>query len=172
MSGSLRFDVLSRSRGMCVACGAKSTEASLHVDHIVPRSLGGRTEMDNLQALCYRCNTEKRDRDETDFLRWHNRLKYRSSECAFCKKPPSAKSNSLAYALVAQDALKGHSLVIPNRHVGTFIDMIPAERSLCLALVDEVIRDIKEETSATMFDVNGLDNTDRNHCCIRIAPVR
>lgn len=171
LSGSLRYDVLSRSKGMCVACGAKSTEASMHIDHIIPRSLGGRTEIGNLQALCYRCNTEKRNRDETDFLRWHNRLKYRNRGCTLCEKPPWAKSNGLAYALTAQETKKGHSLVIPNRHVGSFIDMIPSERSLCLAMVDEVIKDIREEASITKFNVSGFDNMHENHCCIKISPA-
>ena len=39
------------------------------VDHIVPASLGGESILENLQPLCFRCNTEKRNRDDTDFLK-------------------------------------------------------------------------------------------------------
>jgi hypothetical protein len=30
-----------------------------HVDHVIPRRLGGDDSMDNLQALCKRCNLAK-----------------------------------------------------------------------------------------------------------------
>ena len=33
-SGSLRYDVLAKSWGFCVACGVSSAEVLLHVDHI------------------------------------------------------------------------------------------------------------------------------------------
>ena len=42
-------------------------ERALEMDHITPRNKGGRDEISNLQALCYRCNAMKRDRDDTDF---------------------------------------------------------------------------------------------------------
>ena len=37
-SGSLRYDVLAKSRHVCAACGVSSAEARLHVDHIIPIS--------------------------------------------------------------------------------------------------------------------------------------
>ena len=46
---SLRAAVLARDGGKCLRCGAT---ADLHVDHIVPVSLGGRTVFENLQTLC------------------------------------------------------------------------------------------------------------------------
>ena len=70
-SGSLRYDVFAKSKGVCAACGVLSTEARLHIDHIIPISVGGRDRIDNMQALCYKCNTQKRDRDDTNFLLWH-----------------------------------------------------------------------------------------------------
>lgn len=45
-----------RAGRMCAACGG--TE-KLQVDHIVPISRGGRTELGNLQILCRRCNISK-----------------------------------------------------------------------------------------------------------------
>ncbi len=39
----------------CFACGEPSTD----VDHIVPKSLGGSDDEDNLQALCHRCHSRK-----------------------------------------------------------------------------------------------------------------
>lgn len=60
----LRFLVLQRDRFTCVGCGASpatNPETRLHVDHIVPFSKGGKTESDNLQTLCERCNLGKAD---------------------------------------------------------------------------------------------------------------
>ena len=62
----LRYQVLERD-GRCLACGATPKGAKLHVDHIVPWSQGGRTELDNLQTLCARCNLGKGNRATHDF---------------------------------------------------------------------------------------------------------
>lgn len=64
----LRFNVLRRDRFSCRHCGAspaKVVGVELHVDHIVPWSTGGETTLDNLQALCSRCNLGKSNLDET-----------------------------------------------------------------------------------------------------------
>ena len=48
--------VWNRDTGKCVYCG--STE-NLHLDHIIPFSKGGATNVENLQLLCQKCNLEK-----------------------------------------------------------------------------------------------------------------
>ena len=59
----LRFLVLARDNFSCCACGASPAKDGgitvLHVDHIIPWSLGGKTTMDNLQTLCDKCNLGK-----------------------------------------------------------------------------------------------------------------
>ena len=67
ISGTLRYEVLKRARFRCELCGVSAEVRALEVDHIVPRGRGGTDDPDNLQALCYRCNSMKRDRDTTDF---------------------------------------------------------------------------------------------------------
>ena len=60
----LRFIVLKRDNFKCCACGASSAKdpaVVLHVDHIIPWSKGGETEIDNLQTLCSKCNLGKSD---------------------------------------------------------------------------------------------------------------
>ena len=60
MSESMRYDVLKRDGFRCKICGASSKDgANLQVDHIIPVSKGGKTEMNNLQTLCSRCNIGK-----------------------------------------------------------------------------------------------------------------
>lgn len=53
---AIRLRVLDRDRHRCVICGSKR---HVVVDHIIPRSAGGRNTMQNLQALCSSCNTRK-----------------------------------------------------------------------------------------------------------------
>ena len=58
----LRWQVLKRDRFTCRACGASPAlkpNVELQVDHIVPWSKGGKTEIENLQTLCSLCNLGK-----------------------------------------------------------------------------------------------------------------
>ncbi len=65
-----RRAVLDRDRWTCVYCGAQPGErqgrvlvrADFTVDHIVPRSRGGRNSWTNTACACYRCNQRKADR--------------------------------------------------------------------------------------------------------------
>jgi hypothetical protein len=55
-----RAIVLMRDGATCRLCGATpQSGARLHVDHIVPWSLGGETVIENLQILCEPCNIGK-----------------------------------------------------------------------------------------------------------------
>jgi hypothetical protein len=62
ISLSLRYFVLKRDRFRCVTCGrspATHLQTTLHLDHIHPWSMGGRTEVSNLRVLCVECNLGK-----------------------------------------------------------------------------------------------------------------
>jgi 5-methylcytosine-specific restriction endonuclease McrA len=53
-----RRAVFVRDGGRCVYCGVPATS----IDHVVPRSRGGRHEWDNVVSACRRCNHVKADR--------------------------------------------------------------------------------------------------------------
>lgn len=60
-----RYAVFFRAGFKCQACGASpksDNEVKLHVDHILPKSLGGCEQSHNLQALCLECNISKGNR--------------------------------------------------------------------------------------------------------------
>lgn len=65
MTASMRRRVLERDGHWCVGCGWPHTPdgspdgSGLHIDHMVPVSRGGRTEMGNLTVLCAPCNLSK-----------------------------------------------------------------------------------------------------------------
>lgn len=63
MSPGLRYDVLKRDGFKCVLCGRTAEQGcKLHVDHIIPVSKGGKTEVNNLRTLCEDCNLGKSDK--------------------------------------------------------------------------------------------------------------
>lgn len=65
MTKKLREFIKKRDNFTCCNCG-NSTQVEpnllLEIDHIIPVSKGGRTEEDNLQTLCWKCNREKSDK--------------------------------------------------------------------------------------------------------------
>lgn len=68
----LRYQVLRRDGGKCVLCGVTAADgATLHVDHIKPRSLFPELELEitNLQVLCADCNLGKSNTDQIDWRR-------------------------------------------------------------------------------------------------------
>lgn len=61
---SMRAFVMERDGFKCRRCNASSADgARLVVDHIVPVAKGGTGDHDNLQTLCWDCNSGKSDRD-------------------------------------------------------------------------------------------------------------
>ena len=176
--GKLRYDVLAKSGGHCVACGVSALKTALEVDHIVPVNMGGTNDISNLQALCYKCNAQKKDRDKTDFIMVLNRLKYRNPKCSLCTSDRHVMGNDMAFAVLhGKPVTDLHSLVLPKRHVGSFFDLIPAEKTLCMDLVDSVKTQIQDsDRSVTGFNV-GFDagrtaGPMTEHCQIHIIPRR
>jgi hypothetical protein len=64
--GELGEQVRERAEGRCEYCRMHQVlqGATFHVEHIVPRSHGGATELDNLAWACPGCNLCKSDRTE------------------------------------------------------------------------------------------------------------
>ncbi len=60
---NLRAKMLSIAGGRCQMCGRTTMEdkIKLHIDHRIPRDWGGKTEEDNLWAICSTCNEGKKD---------------------------------------------------------------------------------------------------------------
>src|ERR671912_1000042 len=87
VSGTLRYEVLKRARFRCELCGVSADIRALEVDHILPRNRGGGDDISNLQALCYSCNSMKRDRDDTDFRQVRESYEKREEDCPFCQIP-------------------------------------------------------------------------------------
>lgn len=61
-SKALRFEILRRDQFRCHYCGTEASQAELHVDHVVPQSLGGTNDPSNLVTACVECNSGKAGR--------------------------------------------------------------------------------------------------------------
>lgn len=55
----IRFEVLKRDNFTCQYCGAHGEGVVLEVDHIIPISKGGTSDMGNLSTACFDCNRGK-----------------------------------------------------------------------------------------------------------------
>jgi hypothetical protein len=54
-----RTQIFQRSEGKCALCKMKLSLTNFHADHIVPYRHGGKTTVENGQALCTACNRKK-----------------------------------------------------------------------------------------------------------------
>ena len=57
-----RANVYLRDRNQCQYCGRVTRQAQLTLDHVHPRSRGGRTTWRNIVVSCFRCNALKANR--------------------------------------------------------------------------------------------------------------
>lgn len=57
-----RKNVLLRDRYQCQYCGVKCRHGAISIDHVQPRSRGGKTNWTNVVAACHTCNRRKGSR--------------------------------------------------------------------------------------------------------------
>lgn len=180
VSGTLRYEVLKSAKFCCELCGISAEEKALEVDHIVPRNHGGTDDLSNLQALCYSCNSMKRDKDDTDFREVRKSYLNRQSGCLFCEIPQQRviASNALAYAVLDSYAVTPmHSLVMPRRHAKTYFDLGRPEINACNQLLDELRSNISgEDRSVEGFNIGmncgEVAGQSIFHCHIHLIPRR
>ncbi|MCI0491062.1 MAG: HIT domain-containing protein [Blastocatellia bacterium] len=126
-SSSIRYLVLKMAHGRCALCGASIKDTPIDIDHIIPRNKGGSNDISNLQALCYRCNRAKRDRDEQDFRDFG--INESVKDCDFCDLNDRViyTCNTAHYIRDAFPITQQHSLIVPRRHVTTINDLPAVE---------------------------------------------
>lgn len=178
--GSIRYNVLKRAKGRCELCGVAAMERALEVDHIVPKNLGGADAIENYQALCYKCNANKRDSDNTDFRGLDDYYSYSEANCTFCRVKPNTWiiSNNLSYAIRDKyPVTDGHTLVIPKRHFASFFDITQAELNAIYALASVVREELhRKYPNISGFNLGFNDGQASgqtiSHCHFHIIPRR
>ena len=183
ISGSVRYQVLSRARFRCELCGISADEKNIEVDHIVPKSVGGKDDLANYQALCYSCNASKLNRDSVDHR--HNKTLYdnREKDCLFCEIKSSdpgrlISENTLAYAI--RDGFpvtKGHTLFIPKRHSLDYFSLTQAEVNAVNALMTQEKKRLQSaDTTIEGFNIGmncgEVAGQTQFHCHVHLIPRR
>jgi len=59
ISKKIRFEVFKRDGFMCAYCGRTPPTVTLEVDHVDPKSKGGKDDINNLITACFDCNRGK-----------------------------------------------------------------------------------------------------------------
>jgi diadenosine tetraphosphate (Ap4A) HIT family hydrolase/5-methylcytosine-specific restriction endonuclease McrA len=183
ISGSVRYEVLSRAKFKCELCGISADEKNIEVDHIFPKSLGGKDDLSNYQALCYSCNAAKRNTDDTDFRLFKSLYEHREEKCLFCEIQTNDRKrivaeNNLAYAIRDGFAVtEGHTLFIPKRHVVDYFGLVPAEVSAINLLMAEQKRLLQEQDSSIdgfNIGMNCGETAGQTifHCHVHLIPRR
>ncbi|MBE0535362.1 MAG: HNH endonuclease [Phycisphaerae bacterium] len=54
-----RRNIFARDRNLCQYCGKKFPLSELSIDHVNPRSLGGKSTWENVVCACTKCNVRK-----------------------------------------------------------------------------------------------------------------
>ncbi|MCA0933106.1 HIT domain-containing protein [Lutimonas saemankumensis] len=178
--GSIRYKVLKRAKGRCELCGISKDEKAIEVDHIVPKNQGGEDSINNYQVLCYSCNANKRDTDDTDFRNLNDQFSKRKKGCIFCDYPESRVilENNLAIAIKDKyPVTELHSLIIPKRHCDSYFDLSHAE----LNAINQLLKGLKsqlENKDDTIEGFNvGINNGEVSgqtisHCHVHLMPRR
>ena len=141
---SLRYQVLRDSGGRCCLCGATLYDRPLDVDHIIPRSRGGKNDIANLQVLCSKCNRSKRNLDATDF-RGYGKFNA-DPACEFCSaefRERAVERNESVFAVMdSHPVTAGHMLVVPFKHRPDYFSMTAMEKKQA----DELIMYLRNKT--------------------------
>lgn len=177
--GSIRYKVLKRARGRCELCGISMEEKALEVDHITPKNLGGEDSINNYQALCYTCNSNKGDRDDMDFREIQKTYSVRQDDCVFCSIYSRViAANNLAHAFKDKYPVStGHTLIIPKRHCLDYFDLTQPEINAIHQLIHQVKEKlISEDSSITGFNIGINSGADAGqtifHCHFHLIPRR
>lgn len=183
ISGSIKYEVYKKAMFRCELCGVSADLKGLEVDHIHPKSLGGKDDLSNYQALCYSCNAAKRNTDDTDFRNNREFFEKRHEGCLFCELQASDSARVMAenhLAYVIRDGFPvtaGHSLFIPKRHVMDYFGLARAEVSSINQLMTdqkELLQDSDESISGFNIGMNCGESAGQTvfHCHVHLIPRR
>lgn len=180
--GSVRYEVIKRAKSRCEACGIPMSERALDVDHVVPKTWGGKDDISNYQALCYVCNINKSNKDDTDFRGISDIFADKKDDCLFCNLAQDGSrtiaENTLAFLIEdAYPVTEGHVLAIPKRHVDDYFGLVQAEINAINQLLKGYKSELqKKDPTITGFNIGANCGEDAGqtifHCHVHLIPRR
>ena len=179
ISGSIRLEVFKRSKTKCEMCGVDNREKALEVDHIIPRNKGGSDDISNLQALCFTCNSIKKDKDDTNLAAVRKSYSERKKDCIFCNSDFEIISeNELAFIIYDKyPVTRFHTLIIPKRHVETYFELYQPEINAINQLINQQksnLDKLDKKISGYNIGINNGESAGQTifHCHIHLIPRR
>jgi len=178
--GSVRYQVLKRAGTKCESCGIDNSKRAIEVDHIHPVSKGGKNELANYQALCYVCNSQKSNKDDTEFRQYKELFALRDKDCLFCNLPRKRIIDESELIYVIEDAYpvsKHHLLFIPKRHTPDYFSLEQPEiNSISQLLKKHQQRILKKDKTVSGFNIGMNNGEDAGqtifHCHVHLIPRR
>ncbi|HNO42952.1 MAG TPA: HIT family protein [Ottowia sp.] len=79
-----------------------------------------------------------------------------ATDCPFCTLPPTRIVHANQFVVVIRDAYpvsRGHTLVLPRRHVGSFFEIEPPERDAVFELLDVARRDLDQSLHPDGYNI-------------------
>lgn len=80
-----RRNIFARDKSRCQYCGKRQRTSELSLDHIVPKSMGGKSVWENIVCACAKCNVKKGGRTP------------RQAAMTLIQKPVKPKHNPLVH---------------------------------------------------------------------------
>ncbi len=86
-----RRNLFARDKSRCQYCGRKRPTAELSLDHVIPKTLGGKSAWENIVCSCTECNVRKGGRTPQE------------AGMALIQKPAKPKHNPLVHIHLGHD---------------------------------------------------------------------
>lgn len=80
ISQHIRKEVISEQNDQCNKCNKQLTEYNVNIDHKIGVQFGGTNDLDNLQALCVECHSEKTIKERRNRKKIQNMIELILSE--------------------------------------------------------------------------------------------
>jgi 5-methylcytosine-specific restriction endonuclease McrA len=85
-----RRNIFARDKNRCQYCGKRQPTRELSLDHVIPRSMGGKAMWENIVCACARCNVKKGGRTP------------KQANMTLIQKPVKPKHNPLVHIHLGQ----------------------------------------------------------------------
>jgi ATP adenylyltransferase len=167
----------------CTLCGSRpdrNSDVELDIDHIVPVSKGGSDDESNLQVLCAKCNRAKGNSLLLSSKEAIDNYLKKQDDCIFCNLPKERINNENQYLVIFDDAFpvtKGHTLIIPKRHVKDALELNDRENLEILQNMKHVCNKLQSNDPTILgfnigYNVGEVAGQTVLHCHLHIIPRR